>query len=112
MNKLKLSATIILLLAGAAIHAQTVTENIKVSGVCGDCKKHIEKAAKEAGAEKAKWDKDTKILAVSFDQSKTTDDAIQKKVAGAGYDTEKYAADDKAYNSLDECCQYDRKNKK
>lgn len=112
MNKIKLSATIILLLAGSTIYAQSVTESIKVSGVCGDCKKHIEKAAKEAGAEKANWNKDTKVLSVSFDESKTTDDAIQKKIAGAGYDTEKYTADDKAYNALDECCQYDRKNKK
>jgi mercuric ion binding protein len=95
----------------AGINAQAKTEKIKVSGNCGMCEKHIETAAKKAGAQKATWDKKTKMLTVSFDESKTSNDAIQKTVASAGYDTEKYAGDDKAYNDLDECCQYEGKKK-
>jgi len=91
--------------------AQSKTETIKVSGNCGMCQKHIESAAKKAGATEAKWNKKTKELTVSFDQSKTSDDAIQKAVAASGYDTEKYAGDEKAYNGLDECCQYEGKKK-
>lgn len=91
--------------------AQSKTETIKVSGNCGTCEKHIETAAKKAGASKAKWDKKTKVLTVSFDESTTSDDAIQKAIAAAGYDTEKYAGDEKAYKNLDECCQYDGKKK-
>jgi len=91
--------------------AQSKSETIKVSGNCSMCQKHIEAAARKAGAATAKWDKKTKMLAVSFDESKTSDDAIQKAVAAAGYDTEKYAGDEKAYQSLDECCQYDGKKK-
>jgi hypothetical protein len=33
-------------------------------------------------------------------------------VAAAGYDTEDYKASDSAYQKLDECCQYERKNLK
>lgn len=112
MKNLKFLITAILLSMGLAAFAQTQTETIKVSGNCGSCQKHIETAAKDAGAEKAKWDKKTKILTVTYDASKTSNDAIQKKIASVGYDTEKYAGDEKAYNNLDECCQYDNKKKK
>ena len=94
-----------------ASFAQTKTETIKVSGNCGSCKKNIETAATKAGATKANWDKKTKILTVSYDQSKTSNDAIQKKIASVGYDTEKYPGDEKAYKELDECCQYEGKKK-
>ncbi len=93
------------------IQAQSKVETIKVYGNCGTCEKHIEKAAKLAGAEHADWDKDTKILKVTYDSKKTSNDAIQKKIASVGYDTEKYRGDDTAYAKLDECCQYDRKSK-
>ncbi len=85
---------------------------IKVSGNCGMCKKHIEKAAKDAGAASATWDKVTKLLTVSFDASKTNTDKIETAIAGAGYDTEHKEATQEAYKKLDECCQYDRKTKK
>lgn len=112
MNNLKIFVSAIVLFAGVtASYGQAKTETIKVSGNCGTCEKHIETAAKKAGATTARWDKKTKILTVSFDASKTSDDAIQKQIAAAGYDTEKYAGDAKAYNDLDECCQYDGKRK-
>ena len=85
---------------------------IKVSGNCGMCKNHIEKAAKDAGATKASWDKATKLLTVSFDVSKTSTDKIETAIAGAGYDTEHKEATQEAYKKLDECCQYERKTKK
>ena len=84
-------------------------EKIKVWGNCGMCKSHIEKAAKEAGASYAVWNKDTKILAVKYDASKTSNRQIQQQIANAGYDTKDFTADEKAYKNLDECCQYDRK---
>ena len=111
MKNLKFLIAAIMLCLGLSSYAQTKTETIKVAGNCGSCQKHIETAAKGAGAEKAKWDKKTKILTVTYDASKTTNDAIQKKVASVGYDTEKYPGDEKAYKSLDECCQYEGKKK-
>ena len=89
--------------------AQAKTETIKVWGNCGMCKSHIEKAAKEAGATTAAWNKDTKILTVKYDLTKTDNQKIQKSVAGAGYDTKDFVGNDEAYKNLDECCQYDRK---
>ena len=85
---------------------------IKVAGNCGMCKKHIEKAAKDAGATTANWDKVSKLLTVSFDATKTSTDKIETSIAGAGYDTEHKQATEEAYKKLDECCQYDRKVKK
>ncbi len=112
MKNLKLAALAFLLFAGVnTSFAQSKTETIKVSGNCGMCEKHIETAAKKAGAKQAKWDKKTKVLTVTFDEGKTSNDAIQKNVAAAGYDTEKYTGDEKAYKALDECCQYDDKKK-
>jgi len=87
-----------------------VSEKIKVWGNCGMCKSHIEKAAKQAGASYALWNKDTKVLAVRYDASKTNNQQIQQEVANAGYDTKDFTANDKAYKALDECCQYDRKS--
>lgn len=112
MKNLKVLAAAILMFMGMTTSfAQTKTEKIKVSGNCGSCQKHIETAAKGAGAEKANWDKKTKILTVTYDESKTSNDAIQKKIASVGYDTEKYTGDERAYKELDECCQYDGKKK-
>ena len=85
------------------------SEAIKVWGNCGMCKGHIEKAAKTAGASTAAWNKDTKMLRVKYDVSKTSNAKIQEAIAAAGYDTKDLAGNDEAYKKLDECCQYDRK---
>jgi copper chaperone CopZ len=86
--------------------AATKTETLKVSGNCGMCKTRIEKAAKIDGVSKAEWDKTSKILAVTYDPSKTSLDQVGNKVAAAGHDTEKVKADDKVYGSLPACCKY------
>lgn len=99
-----------ILISTFALQAQTSTK-IKVAGNCGMCKAHIEKAAKEAGAVTANWDKAAKILKVSFNASKTSSDKIEDAVAAAGYDTEHKVASAEAYSKLDECCQYDRAGK-
>ena len=103
-------ALLISLFATNFCFAQTNTkETIKVWGNCSNCKKHIEKAAKAAGATSADWNVDTKQLKVSYDPSKTSSVTIQQYIAKAGYDTEGFAGDDAAYKKLDACCQYDRK---
>jgi copper chaperone CopZ len=85
------------------------TETFKVWGNCESCQARIEKAAKIDGVSAASWNKDTKMLTVSFHPSKTSDEAIQKKIAAAGHDTEKFKADDKVYDKLPGCCKYERK---
>lgn len=84
------------------------TETFKVWGNCDLCKARIEKAIKAEGVTNADWNTKTKLLTVTFDPSKTNKDALSKKLASVGHDTEKYRADDKAYNALDACCQYPR----
>ena len=86
-----------------------VADKIEVSGNCGMCRSHIVKAAKQAGASYAEWNKDTKILSVKYDAAKTSNLKIQEQVAKAGYDTKDVKGDNKAYEALDECCKYDRK---
>lgn len=86
----------------------TKTETFKVWGNCDMCKARIEKTVTAEGATKADWNTKTKLLAVTFDPSKTSVDALSKKLAAAGHDTEKYKADDKAYDALPGCCHYPR----
>jgi len=76
------------------------------------CKKNIETAVKINGVKKAVWNEETKVFKVTFDDSKISLNQIHEKIAAAGYDTEKTSGSDKAYNSLEECCKYDRKVKK
>jgi periplasmic mercuric ion binding protein len=119
MNTIKLFLVIIMITTISDILiAQTTTapsekqktETFKVWGNCNMCKNRIEKAVKSDGASGADWNTKTKILTVIFDPAKTSIDALSKKLASAGHDTEKYRADDKAYNALDSCCKYERKN--
>jgi periplasmic mercuric ion binding protein len=84
-----------------------VTETLKVSGVCGMCKKRIEKAAFGVkGIESAKWNVKDQLLTVTFDSKKTTKDAIAKRIAAAGHDVEMVKAAEKSYTKLPDCCRY------
>lgn len=85
------------------------SETVKVWGNCGMCENTIEKAAKAAGAAEADWNKDTKVLTVSYKGKKTDLSKIEQAIANAGYDTERFTAPNEAYNKLHSCCQYDRK---
>lgn len=110
MKSLRLLLLITSVFVSATLFAQTAkTEKIKVYGNCGICKKNIETASKTAGAISADWNKKTKWLTVSYDPAKVTNEQIEKNIAATGYDTENFKGDDKAYNDLDDCCQYDRK---
>jgi hypothetical protein len=89
--------------------AGSKTEALKVLGNCSMCKERIETAVTASGATSAYWDAKTQMLKVSYNPSKTNTDALAKKIASVGHDTEKYKADDKVYNSLPGCCKYERK---
>lgn len=105
-----LSLTALGLAFTAASFAQAKTETFKVSGNCGMCKSKIEKAAKEAGAKEASWNKDTKILTITYKSSSTNTAKIQQKIAEVGYDNAGAKATDEAYHKLHGCCQYERDN--
>lgn len=82
------------------------TATYNVSGNCESCKARIEKAAKLDGVNKADWNTDTKLLTLTYVASKVKPEDVLKKISAAGYDNEKFKADDKAYGSLPGCCKY------
>ncbi|MCF6171317.1 MAG: heavy-metal-associated domain-containing protein [Bacteroidales bacterium] len=85
------------------------TEKFKVYGECGSCENRIEKAVKSVeGVSAADWDKETKMIEVSFDESKTDLKKVQSAITSVGHDTESYKAKDEAYYNLPGCCQYSR----
>ena len=93
-----------------SVMAQTEKkEEFKVYGNCGMCEDRIEKAAKLVdGVSSVAWDKETKMVEVSFDESKTNVDKIQEAIAKVGHDTDKHKAKEDVYNDLPGCCKYDR----
>jgi len=109
MKTLKISCLAIASLAMVSFAgAQTKTETFKVLGNCGMCKSKIEKAATEAGAKKATWDVESKVLTVTYKSSSTNTAKIQEKIAQSGYDNAGAKASDESYNKLHGCCKYDR----
>lgn len=87
-------------------NARTVT--LRVDGDCGMCAERIETAAFIKGEAEAKWDPDTKLATITYDSVRNNLDAIQRRIAQAGYDTPSYLAPDAAYAGLPGCCQYER----
>ncbi|MBC7861996.1 MAG: heavy-metal-associated domain-containing protein [Bacteroidia bacterium] len=81
----------------------------KVWGNCGMCKETIESSLKKDGISSAEWNKETKIIDVTYDPKKYDLDSIQSCIAAAGYDTQNKTGDSSAYTNLHSCCQYERK---
>lgn len=85
------------------------TETFKVSGKCDMCKTRIEKTVLAEGVTTASWDVKTRLLTVTFDPAKTGREALSKKLASVGHDTDGFKAPDEVYNKLPGCCHYERK---
>lgn len=95
------------------IQQDTITESFKVYGNCGMCKKTIEGSLKDhEGIYTVNWDKETKIIELSYNKDAVSLEEIKKKIAEVGYDTEEYRASNEAYNNLPACCQYERPEEK
>lgn len=87
------------------------TETVKIYGNCGMCETTIETAGNVKKVAKVDWDKDTKIAIITYDSTKTNQDEILKRIALAGYDSDKFLAPDDVYSKLHGCCQYERVTK-
>lgn len=100
----------LMLFAFVTVTAQSpATVEFKVTGNCNMCKKTIESSLKgKKGVQSAVWNKDTKMMKVTYNPSEISEDQIHQAIADSGYDTEKKKASDKAYHNLPECCQYKR----
>ena len=114
MKTRMLNLVVLLVLSITTVVAQTMKkENFEVAGNCGMCKNHIEKAANSVeGVSSAEWNRETKLLEVSYDSSRVNIHKIHMAVAEAGYETKMHKANDMAYNSLPDCCKYERTNGK
>ena len=102
------------LLSSAPSFAQiknSVTESVKIYGNCGMCESKIEKAGNLKKIANVDWNKDTKMAMLTYDPTKTNQDEILKRIALAGYDSEKFLAPDDVYANLSGCCKYDRELK-
>ncbi len=110
----KISAAIVLLLSFSSCNAQVKnakTEIVKIYGNCEMCEKTIETAGNVKKIAQVDWNKDTKMATITYDSTKTNQDEILKRIALAGYDSDKFLAPDDVYNKLAGCCQYERVNK-
>nr|WP_294938197.1 DUF3347 domain-containing protein [uncultured Flavobacterium sp.] len=105
-------ATFVLL--SVTINAQiknAKTETVKIYGNCGMCETTIEKAGTVKKLAQVDWNQETRMATLTYDATKTNQDEILKRIALAGYDSDKFLAPDDVYNNLPGCCQYDREAK-
>lgn len=101
-------------LFSAASYAQIKNSNtasLKVYGNCGMCKAKIEKAGTEKGVSKTTWNEKNGMATITYDSKKTNPDAVLKKIALAGYDSDTFLAPDDVYDKLHGCCKYNRVKK-
>jgi cation transport ATPase len=104
-----LSLVTIFLLGSMVVFAKDKSEKFLVNGKCEMCEKRIEMAALSIdGVSKADWNKNTKMMEVTLNDSKTDVHKVEMAIAKVGHDTKMHKATDEAYNELPSCCKYDR----
>jgi cation transport ATPase len=104
-----LSLVTIFLLGSMVVFAKDKSEKFLVNGKCEMCEKRIEMAALSIdGISKADWNKNTKMMEVTLNDSKTDVHKVEMAIAKVGHDTKMHKATDEAYNELPSCCKYDR----
>lgn len=105
--KTVLSFIVFSLFTVSFVSAQSKEAEIKVktSAVCKMCKKNIETALSyEKGVQSSSLDVDSKVITIAYNPKKTNPEQIRKAIAKTGYDADDVAAEQKAYNQLDDCC--------
>jgi cation transport ATPase len=104
-----LSLVALFLIGTGTVYAKNKTEKFLVNGKCEMCEKRIEMAALSVeGVSKADWNKETKMMEVTLNDSKTDVHKVEMAIAKVGHDTQMHKASDEAYNKLPDCCKYDR----
>ncbi|MAD97893.1 MAG: metal transporter [Flavobacteriaceae bacterium] len=113
----KIGIIICALMIGFTVQSQEkkLNKNAKITfevdGICGMCKKRIQKAALSTkGVKFASWSIETHKLTLVMDERKTTLSQIQKNIVNVGHDVilkdGKMVAPIEAYNSVHACCKY------
>jgi copper chaperone CopZ len=115
MNSIKrilMAITLLLLVTIASAQIKNATtETVKIYGNCDMCKTTIETAGNLEKVAKVEWNKETKMATLTYDSTKTSQEEILKRIALAGYDSDKFLAPDAIYDKLHGCCQYEREAK-
>ena len=98
----------------SSVMAQTEKkEEFKVAGNCGMCKTRIEKAALSVkGVSSAEWDKESKMIKVTYDSQKSDIHKVHIAIAKVGHDTKMHKASNEIYDQLPGCCKYERMSEK
>lgn len=109
-NRLVIAITLLAGIASAQIKNQK-KETAKIYGNCAMCENTIETAGNLKHRALVDWDKGTKIAVITYDTLRTSRDAVLKRIALAGYDSDVFLAPEGAYTNLPECCRYDREAK-
>ena len=105
-----LSLVMVMGLSTVSLLAQSEkTEKFEVAGNCGMCETRIEKAANSVdGVSSADWNKETKMIEVSYNSEKSDLHKIHLAIAKSGHDTKLHKAADGVYDELPGCCKYER----
>ncbi|MFC7356657.1 heavy-metal-associated domain-containing protein [Jejudonia soesokkakensis] len=86
-------------------------DELYIFGNCGMCEARIVKTAKGVtGVGAASWDKDTKMLKISYDPATTSVKEVEKAVVAVGHDSKNMKTAASTYDGLPGCCQYERVN--
>lgn len=111
MKSIKLLMAMALMLSISTCFAEiknAKVETVHIYGNCSICKSTIESAANVKNIVKVEWNKDTKMAVLTYDEKKTNQEEILKRIGLAGYDSDKFLAPDNVYAKLETCCQYER----
>ena len=112
ISKILVAITILLSLTSCNAQIKNAkTETVKIYGNCGMCEERIEKAGNLKNVAKVDWNVDTKMATLTYDAKQTNQDAILKRIALSGHDSDKFLAPNDSYSKIPGCCQYDREAK-
>ena len=89
--------------------SKTSKAQFTVLGECEMCKDRIEKATfKIKGVKYSSWSVPKNKLSIIYNSNKVSLVVIKKQIAKVGHDTDEFKATREAYESLHQCCKYDR----
>jgi copper chaperone CopZ len=107
MKTLKIIITGLIILVSTSVYGQKNLKTIEIqtSAQCEMCKDRIENALVYAkGIKNAVLNLDTKIVTVTFNIKKTSEDQIIKILTDLGYDAANQKGNQDAYKNLPNCC--------
>ncbi len=97
---------IIMALFTFPVFGQTVTDTIRTSAECGQCKDRIEsKLNYTKGVKYAELNYETKLLIVKYKPTVISKDEIYRILNELGYDADAKKADPEVVKTLPLCCQ-------